>query len=67
MQNDSKIEKKSHAERVKENRKPKGKINVNNTKICLDQGGDIRVENFNIDETNITDNRNTRKKAKQES
>ena len=65
MQSDSKIEKKSYAERVKENTKPKGNINVNNTKICFDQGGDVRVENFKIDETNITDNRNTRKKAKQ--
>ena len=50
---------------MKENAKPKGNINVINTKICLDQSGDIRVENFEIDETNITDNRNTRKKAKQ--
>ena len=65
MQRDSKIEKRSYAERVKENTKPKGNINVNNTKICLDQDGDIRVENFKIDETNITNNRNTRKKAKQ--
>ena len=65
MQSDSKIEKKRYAERVKENTKPKGNINVNNTKICFDQGGDVRVENFKIDETNITDNRNTRKKAKQ--
>ena len=65
MQRDSKIEKRSYAERVKENTKPKGNINVNNTKICLDQAGDIRVENFKIDKTNITDNRNTRKKAKQ--
>ena len=65
MQSDSKIEKKRYAERVKENTKPKGNKNVNTTKICLDQGGDIRVENFKIDETNITDSRNTRKKAKQ--
>ena len=50
---------------MKENAKPTGNINVINTKICLDQSGDIRVENFEIDETNITDNRNTRKKAKQ--
>ena len=34
MQSDSKIEKKRYAERVKENTKPKGNINVNNTKIC---------------------------------
>ena len=52
---------------MKKNTKPKGNINVNNTKICLDQGGDVRVENLKLktDETNITDNRNTRKKAKQ--
>ena len=59
MQSDSKIEKKSYAEREKENTKPKGNINVINTKICLDQGGDVRVEDFKIDKTNITDNRNT--------
>ena len=35
MQSDSKIEKKSYAERVRENTKPKGNINVNNTRICL--------------------------------